>query len=71
MVSLIQALTDFTPVCTTESVAFQKRSEAFEELGCKLIGLSVDQVFSHFPHGPVQMLCKLAGLLNPSGSNEI
>ena len=38
---------DFTPVCTTEFVAFQKRYEEFEKLGCKLIGLSVDQVFSH------------------------
>jgi len=38
---------DFTPVCTTEFVAFQKRIEAFRELNCDLIGLSVDQVFSH------------------------
>jgi len=38
---------DFTPVCTTEFVAFQKRFDQFEELGCKLIGMSVDQVFSH------------------------
>ena len=38
---------DFTPVCTTEFVAFQKRFEAFEEMGCKLVGLSIDQVFSH------------------------
>ena len=38
---------DFTPVCTTEFVAFQKRYEEFEKLGCKLIGMSVDQVFSH------------------------
>ena len=38
---------DFTPVCTTEFVAFQKRYEQFEELGCKLIGMSIDQVFSH------------------------
>jgi len=38
---------DFTPVCTTEFVAFQKRFQQFEELGCKLIGLSIDQVFSH------------------------
>lgn len=38
---------DFTPVCTTEFVAFQKRSEEFEKLNCKLIGMSIDQVFSH------------------------
>ena len=38
---------DFTPVCTTEFVAFQKRYEKFKELGTELIGLSVDQVFSH------------------------
>ncbi len=38
---------DFTPVCTTEFVAFQKRSDQFEKLGCKLIGMSIDQVFSH------------------------
>ena len=38
---------DFTPVCTTEFVAFQKRYDKFKELGCELIGLSIDQVFSH------------------------
>ena len=38
---------DFTPVCTTEFVAFQKRYDQFKDLDCKLIGLSVDQVFSH------------------------
>ena len=37
---------DFTPVCTTEFVAFQKMSD-FDKLNCELIGLSVDQVFSH------------------------
>lgn len=38
---------DFTPVCTTEFVSFQKRFREFRNLNCDLIGLSVDQVFSH------------------------
>ncbi len=38
---------DFTPVCTTEFVAFQTRYEKFKALNCELIGLSVDQVFAH------------------------
>ena len=38
---------DFTPVCTTEFVAFAKRADKFTELNCELIGLSIDQVFSH------------------------
>lgn len=38
---------DFTPVCTTEFVAFAKRHREFTELNCALIGLSMDQVFSH------------------------
>ncbi len=38
---------DFTPVCTTEFIAFQLRYEKFKELGTELIGLSIDQVFSH------------------------
>lgn len=38
---------DFTPVCTTEFVAFQQRYDKFRALNCELIGLSVDQVFAH------------------------
>jgi len=38
---------DFTPVCTTEFIAFQKRRKDFKKLNCELIGLSVDQIFSH------------------------
>ncbi len=38
---------DFTPVCTSEYVAFQNLSAEFEKLNAKLIGLSVDQVFAH------------------------
>jgi peroxiredoxin (alkyl hydroperoxide reductase subunit C) len=38
---------DFTPVCTTEFVSFAKHAEQFNELETQLIGLSIDQVFSH------------------------
>jgi peroxiredoxin (alkyl hydroperoxide reductase subunit C) len=38
---------DFTPVCTTEFIAFERLRKDFETLNCSLIGLSVDQVFSH------------------------
>ncbi len=38
---------DFTPVCTSEFYAFAKRYEKFQELNTELIGLSIDQVFSH------------------------
>jgi len=38
---------DFTPVCTTEFVEFAKRDAEFKALNAELIGLSVDQVFSH------------------------
>ncbi len=38
---------DFTPVCTTEFYAFQKRYDEFRKLNADLLGLSVDQVFSH------------------------
>ncbi|WP_414468979.1 peroxiredoxin [Methanobacterium sp. ACI-7] len=38
---------DFTPVCTTEFIEFQRNYINFKILGCELIGLSIDQVFSH------------------------
>ncbi len=38
---------DFTPVCTTEFVAFARRYNEFKDLNAELIGLSIDQVFSH------------------------
>ena len=38
---------DFTPVCTTEFVAFAKRNDKFKKLNTELVGLSIDQVFSH------------------------
>ena len=38
---------DFTPVCTTEFIAFQKMKKEFDDLDCALVGLSIDQVHSH------------------------
>ncbi|MCZ0756090.1 peroxiredoxin [Anoxybacillus sp. J5B_2022] len=38
---------DFTPVCTTEFIAFEQWKDSFRKLNTELIGLSVDQVFSH------------------------
>ncbi|WEL18598.1 AhpC/TSA family peroxiredoxin [Halorhabdus sp. SVX81] len=38
---------DFTPVCTSEFVAFEDRREEFEQRDANLIGLSVDRVHSH------------------------
>ncbi|MCD6110970.1 MAG: peroxiredoxin [Thermoplasmata archaeon] len=38
---------DFTPVCTTEFYGMQLRLNKFREQGAEVIGLSVDQVFSH------------------------
>jgi peroxiredoxin (alkyl hydroperoxide reductase subunit C) len=38
---------DFTPVCTTEFVSFQKHYEDFKKLNTELIGLSEDQVWAH------------------------
>ena len=38
---------DFTPVCSTEFLAFAKATPDFEALNTQLIGLSIDSVFSH------------------------
>ncbi|MBN1109810.1 MAG: peroxiredoxin [Methanomassiliicoccales archaeon] len=38
---------DFTPTCTTEFIAFANRAAEFEKLNTALVGLSIDQVFSH------------------------
>jgi peroxiredoxin (alkyl hydroperoxide reductase subunit C) len=38
---------DFTPVCTTEFMAFARHYEDFKALNCELLGLSVDSVQSH------------------------
>lgn len=38
---------DFTPVCTTEMIAFAKANTYFKEKNCCLLGLSVDSNASH------------------------
>lgn len=38
---------DFTPVCTTEFIAFAKAADDFRALNTELIGLSIDSVYSH------------------------
>ena len=38
---------DFTPVCTTEFMAFAKRNDEFKRLNTKVIGLSIDSIYSH------------------------
>ena len=38
---------DFTPVCTTEFVAFSKNHTRFQALNCELLGLSIDSNFAH------------------------
>jgi peroxiredoxin (alkyl hydroperoxide reductase subunit C) len=38
---------DFTPVCTTEFIAFAKAHPTFQAIECDLLGLSIDSVFSH------------------------
>ena len=38
---------DFTPVCTTEFIGFQKHAETFRAMNCELLGLSIDSLYSH------------------------
>jgi peroxiredoxin (alkyl hydroperoxide reductase subunit C) len=38
---------DFTPVCTSEFMTFASMEKQFTEANCKLVGLSVDGLYSH------------------------
>lgn len=38
---------DFTPVCTTEMIAFTRAHNFFKQINCELLGLSIDSNSSH------------------------
>ena len=38
---------DFTPVCTSEFMTFANMEDKFTDANCKLVGLSVDGLYSH------------------------
>jgi peroxiredoxin (alkyl hydroperoxide reductase subunit C) len=38
---------DFTPVCTSEFMTFASMEDKFADANCKLVGLSVDGLYSH------------------------
>lgn len=38
---------DFTPVCTSEFMTFSSLEQKFADVNCKLVGLSVDGLYSH------------------------
>ncbi|PIP78333.1 MAG: peroxiredoxin, partial [Ignavibacteria bacterium CG22_combo_CG10-13_8_21_14_all_37_15] len=38
---------DFTPVCTSEFITFAFLEEKFLKANCKLVGLSIDGIYSH------------------------
>ena len=38
---------DFTPVCTSEFMTFATMEKQFNQANCKLVGLSVDGLYSH------------------------
>lgn len=38
---------DFTPVCTSEFMTFASMEQKFNDVNCKLVGLSVDGLYSH------------------------
>lgn len=54
---------DFTPVCTTEFIAFSQAYPRFEELGASLMGLSVDSNPSHLDW--VDTIQELTGITVP------
>ncbi|MFA9462907.1 MAG: peroxiredoxin [Velocimicrobium sp.] len=54
---------DFTPVCTTEFIAFSQANAEFEALNAKLLGLSIDSNPSHLAW--VNQIYALTGIQIP------
>ena len=54
---------DFTPVCTTEFLAFAECYEEFQALNCELLGLSIDSNPSHLAW--VNSIYEITGLRIP------
>ena len=54
---------DFTPVCTTEFIAFAQANNEFEALNARLIGLSIDSTASHLAW--VNQIYTLTGIQIP------
>jgi peroxiredoxin (alkyl hydroperoxide reductase subunit C) len=46
-VMLFSHPSDFTPVCSTEFLAFARRNPEFEKRNVQLMGLSIDSLYSH------------------------
>ena len=77
---------DFTPVCTTEFISFQKHYDEFKKRNCELLGYSVDGVHSHiawvrnikekfgvdieFPIVAHPKIAYLYGMLHPSADDS-
>ncbi len=77
---------DFTPVCTTEFISFQKHYDEFKKRNAELLGYSVDGVHSHiawvknikekfgvdieFPIVAHPKIAYLYGMLHPSADDS-
>ena len=58
---------DFTFVCPSEIIAFDKQLAAFKEKGCEVIGVSVDSQFTHLAWKDAEKL--LANVQYPMGAD--
>lgn len=54
---------DFTPVCTSEFIAFSRLHPQFQAQGCDILALSVDSLYAHFAW--VQAIAAQAGVTIP------